>query len=1145
LLDSGATGNFIDTRTAQTAGFRTIAKENPYGLFLVDGDTLGSNDGMVTHETELLSMKVLGGHTEKIMFDLVRMETHKLILGMPWLRLHNPQIDWVRGRITINQCRCRSNRTVPTGIKRIPPQERIFATSQEDNEYHAQDSVSKQIPIAYKEYQSLFREAPLDERALPESKLWDHEIPIEPGKTPPFGPIYQLSEKELGVLKDYIEENLKKGFIRPSNSPAGSPILFVPKKDGTLRLCVDYRKLNNITIKDRYALPLVPELQDRLCEARIFTSLDLRGAYNLIRMKEGEEWKTAFRTKYGLYEYRVMPFGLTNAPATCQRMINDLLREYLDVFVVAYLDDILVYSKTETEHTEHVRKVLGKLQYANLLLKPEKCEFHKTELEFLGYIIGQNGIRMSPKKIQAVRDWPIPGSVKAVQAFLGFANFCRKFIEGYSMITQPLTDLTKKEQAFTWTKEAQKAFETLKEKFTTAPILTIFDPEKAVILETDASDYAIGACLGQHDDQGQTRPVAYYSRKLTSPERNYDVHDKELLAIVEAFKQWRVYLHGTHHRIQVYTDHKNLTAFTTTKILNRRQVRWSEELSEYNFVISYRRGQENGRADALSRREDYDKRVRERPRALLKTTESGLEYNMEILATISTVENDTLAKQIKEAYDKDECAQRILKAPQQDFGQDQQGLLRFKGLVYIPANMRLSFTREQHSLPAHGHQGISRTFDRVSKDYYFPKMRNTVEKVVTECDICNRAKTSRHAPYGLLQPLAVPKKAWTSISMDFITKLPVSKEPMTGTTFDAIWVVVDRLTKYGYFVPYKESSSARELVYMFTRIVISQHGLPEEIISDRDKLFVSKFWKTMMNFMGTHHKTSTAYHPQTDGQTERLNQTLEQYLRCYVNEQQDNWVELLPLAQFAHNSAKNQTTGTSPFFANYGYEPEAYRQPRQDETKAQQAMVLVEKLQGIHHQLARDIEFNNQRMQEYANKHRITEPSMKRGDKVYLLRKNIQTQRPSNKLDFKKVGPFEILEVIGRVNYKLKLPEKSRLHPVFHVSLLEPAKGQTPDAMNTEIQPINEEQEYEVEKILDQRISNGKHEYLVKWKDYEETENSWEPTEHLNCDFLVKQFHRQNPTLEEPARRTKKDLAERQGPEDQSPRRTRKKSRSH
>jgi hypothetical protein len=1111
MIDSGATGNFIDTQVASDNGFKILRKREPYRLSVIDGETIGSNKGMVTHETDALEMKMLKGHVEEIQFDLVAMGTHAVILGMPWLRDHNPQIDWWRERITMNQCQCGSDRMAPSGSRVLPGQEELCATSQEPEDL-AQASVLKKIPAAYKEYEFLFREGPRSE-ALPKPQPWDHEIPIEPGKSPTFGPIYQLSEKELGILKEYIDENLEKGFIRPSTSSAASPILFVPKKDGKLRLCVDYRQLNSITIKDRYALPLINELHDRLRGAKIFTTLDMRGAYNLIRIKEGEEWKTAFRTRYGLFEYRVMPFGLTNAPASCQRMINEQLHEYLDIFVVAYLDDILIFSKTKTEHIEHVKKVLEKLKKAKLLLKPEKCEFHKEELGFLGFIVGQNGIRMDPAKVEAVLSWPEPKTVTEVQAFLGFANFYRRFIEGYSKIAKPLTELTKKDQSFSWDKEAQHAFDTLKGRFTTAPILVTFDPERQIILETDASDFAIGACLGQLDEQGKLRPVAYYSRKLSPAELNYDVHDKELLAIVVAFEQWRVYLEGSKYKVQVWTDHKNLTSFTTTKILNRRQVRWSEGLSAYNFTITYRKGSENARADALSRRKDYTGRPTERPRAILKQNGDNMEYNHELLATIAIVENTELEERIKKAYANDECAKRVLQNTNGDFSIDEQGLIRFKGLVYIPSGIRRILVTEQHALPAHGHQGITKTFERIARSYYFPGLRKQVETVVLECDVCSKSKSSRHAPYGLLKSPPTPDGAWKSIALDFIVKLPLSKEPMTKVKYDSILVITDRLTKYGHFVPYMEASDATELAYTFLKIVICNHGLPEEIISDRDKLFTSKFWTSLMAQLGANHKLSTAYHPQTDGQTERLNQTLEQYLRSYVNHQQDNWVSLLPMAQFAYNSAITETTKVSPFFANHGYDPQAYREPRKDDARAERATLEVTKLKAFQEQLATDIQFLNERSAAYANKNRSMEPPLKRGDKVYLLRKHIKTKRPSDKLDFKKLGPFKVLEEIGTVNFRIQLPKGSKLHPIFHISLLEPARGNAPVALDSELQPEHDADVYDVETILDSRKVNNAVQYLIKWKGYEHTDNTWEPLQHLRCPEKLEEFHRRNPGL--------------------------------
>jgi hypothetical protein len=1112
MIDSGATGNFMTKKVADAKGFAITLKTDPYPLMVVDGEPISTNKGMVTHETVPLEMVMLQGHKETIRFDIVHMDNHACILGVPWLKQHNPYIDWAQEEVSLSYCACERTGTPQRREKLSQGRREVCATSTEPDDL-AQASSPTSIPVEYKEYEQLFREGPKDE-ALPKHQPWDHVIPLVEGKSPPFGPIYQMSADELKLLKEYIDDNLKKGFIRPSKSPAGSPMLWVPKKDGSKRPCVDYRGLNNVTIKDRYALPLINELHDRFQGAKIFTKLDLRGAYNLIRIAEGEEWKTAFRTRYGLFEYQVMPFGLTNAPASMQRLMNDALHEYLDIFTIVYLDDILVYSASKDEHVEHVKLVLEKLKEYHLLLKPEKCEFHKSQVEFLGYIIGTHGIKMDQAKVTAVLEWPTPTTVKEVQAFLGFANFYRRFIAGYSKVAQPLTELTRKDLVFKWTDKAEAAFQELKTKFTEAPILATFDPAKKIILETDSSDFAIGACLNQPDENGKFKPIAYYSRKLSPAELNYDIHDKELLAIVVAFEQWRVYLEGSTHTVQVWTDHKNLIYFTTTKVLNRRQVRWAETLAPYNFVIAYRKGSENARADALSRRTDYVGPKEERPRAILKETDAGIQYN-ELLATISIVEDTELEERLKKAYATDECAKRVLNKVDGDFAIDEQGLIRYKGLVYVPSQMRRPLVQEQHSLPAHGHQGVTRTFERIARHYYFPGLRKQVETVVRECDICSKSKSNRHLPYGQLMSTPVPKGAWKSIALDFIVKLPLSKDPLTGVEYDSILVITERLTKYGKFIPYLEASDAEALAYTFIRVILADHGMPEDIISDRDKLFTSKFWKSLMALLGTNHKLSTAFHPQTDGQTERLNQTLEQYLRSYVNHQQDNWVQILPIAQFAYNSAMAEATKVSPFFANYGYQPEAYRQPRPDQSRAEQAQIVVEQLKSFHEQLATDIQFLNERSAAYANKKRSMEPAFKEGDRVYLLRKHIKTKRPSTKLDFKKLGPFKILNKVSSVNYRLQLPRDSRLHPVFHVSLLEPARGDTPIAENTELQPENEADVYEVETILDRRLVGRREEFLVKWEGYEPTDNSWEPTRNISNE-LLKEYRRRHPPAIDP-----------------------------
>lgn len=1108
---------------AAKTGTTLYAKKEPFPLCAIDGKPVEYNSGVVDQETGRIPL-AMGRHREKLRFDITDTPGSDVVLGLPWLKNANPVIDWRNEKISFSE----SMKSMPlSAVHDALDMIDICAMTAAETRQRIQEEPenvqilwSRQeicaaeptpIPAEYKEFEELFREES-DQEALPEHQSWDHEIKLMEGKEPTKQAIYPLSAEKLEALRTYLEENLRKGFIRESQSPAGYPILFVPKPDGSLRLCVDYRGLNNITIKNSYPLPLISELQDRLQGAQWFTKFDIPAAYNRIRMKHGEEWKTAFRTRFGHYEYLVMPFGLTNAPATFQAFINNVLRQHLDVFVTVYLDDILVYSKTKEEHVKHVRLVLKALQQARLRLKPKKCEFHVQEVQFLGYIITRNGLKMDQSKVTAVTSWPTPTSVKEVQSFLGFANFYRRFINGYSRITTPLTSMTKKDQGFEWTKEANDAFEELKQRFTTQPVLAMFDPEKPITVETDASDAAIGACLSQPDEQGRLHPIAFHSRKFSPAELNYEIHDKELLAIVDAFKQWKVYLEGPKHQVKVYTDHKNLLYFTTTKSLNRRQVRWSEELSSYNFQIIYRKGSENAKADALSRRTDYLKDKPKTIQAILRTdTEGNLEYNRHVIAATLTIENRDFENKVRQALEQDTIAAEIMSDPENHQGfQVYNRLLLFEGLIYVPTKCRQELVDNFHSSQIHGHQGIDKTLERITRTYYFPGIRKYVEEFIRKCDICRRTKHDRHRPYGLMKSPTTPPGAWTSIALDWIVKLPLSEEPVTKVKYDSILVITDRLTKYAYFLPYKETASTEDLAYTFLRNIVANHAMPKEIISDRDKLLKSNFWKSLTTQLGINHKLSTSYHPQTDGQTERLNQTLEQYLRCYINYQQDNWVRLLPVAQLAYNSAKTETTSVSPFFANYGFEPTVRHEPREFGFIAEAATVAVEQLQELHAELQKDIKFLSTRASIYYNRKRARGPTLKEGDKVYLLRRNIKTKRPSDKLDYTKLGPFRIRKVKGPVNYELELPARMRIHPVFHISLLEPADTETPiQDTPPGIDPESQNADYEIERILDDKLIRGKRHYLVKWKGYDDTENTWEPTEHFNSLRVLWQY-RQN-----------------------------------
>ena len=430
----------------------------------------------------------------------------------------------------------------------------------------------------------------------------DHEIHLKEGSQPTFQRYFGTSREEAEAIRAYVQTELDKGYIRESKSPFTAPLLVVKKPGGGIRICVDYRKLNEITTKDRNAPPKISETLSRMNKVRLFSKFDIIAAFNKIRIKEGDEYKTAFSTRFGLFEYLIMPFGLCNAPGTFQRYINQLLRDFLDDFCSAYLDDILVYSENEADHMDHCPKVCERLLEAGLHLDIDKCEFSVKRVSYLGMILSTEGLEMEPSKIKTILDWALPQTVKDIQAFIGFANFYRRFIHRFSQIVRPLIELTRGATGrVELTEESTAAFHQLQKAFTSAPVLAHFNPEARTIIETNASDWVVAGILSQQLE-GVLRPIAYFSMKMKPAELNYPIYDKELMAIIRAFEEWRPELAGTADPIEVFSDHKALEYFMTTKQLNRRQARWAEFLSEFNFVIRYRPGKQGTKPDALTRR---------------------------------------------------------------------------------------------------------------------------------------------------------------------------------------------------------------------------------------------------------------------------------------------------------------------------------------------------------------------------------------------------------------------------------------------------------------------------------------------------------------------------------------------------------------
>ena len=510
LVDSGFDANLMDTGLARRLGLEVRLLSEPLEASALDGRLLSR----VTHHTFPVQLTFPDHHTETICFHLFQSLQHPLILGHPWLTLHNPHMDWASGTVIAWTKEC-SGRCFPTRTSQTLPPPTPQSVLPLDSDY---PDLSK-VPACYHDLKEAFNKARAT--SLPPHREYDCAIDLLPGSAPPRGRLYSLSAPETLAMRDYVTSALAAGLIRPSSSPAGAGFFFVSKKDKTLRPCIDYRGLNDITIKNRYPLPLISSAFDLLQDAKIFTKLDLRNAYHLVRIREGDEWKTAFNTPSGHYEYLVMPFGLTNAPAVFQAMANDVLRDLLNISVFVYLDDILIFSPDEETHRGHVRQVLQRLLDQQLFVKAEKCEFHVSTVSFLGFIVSEGNVRMEPGKVEAVTGWATPSNRKEVQRFLGFANFYRRFIRNFSSVAAPLHALTSSAVRFQWNPAADAAFQRLKGAFTTAPVLTLPDSRQQFVVEVDASDMGIGAILSQRSaGDNKLHPCAFLSRRLSPAERN-------------------------------------------------------------------------------------------------------------------------------------------------------------------------------------------------------------------------------------------------------------------------------------------------------------------------------------------------------------------------------------------------------------------------------------------------------------------------------------------------------------------------------------------------------------------------------------------------------------------------------------------------
>ncbi|KAI3717316.1 hypothetical protein L1987_68865 [Smallanthus sonchifolius] len=846
---------------------------------------------------------------------------------------------------------------------------------------------------------------------VPPEREVEFGIDLIPGAKPVAKAPYRLAPPEMKELMEQLQELLDKGFIRPSVSPWGAPVLFVKKKDGSMRMCMDYRELNKLTVKNRYPLPRIDDLFDQLQGASWFSKIDLKSGYHQLKVKEEDVHKTAFRTRYGHYEFTVMPFGLTNAPAVFMDLMNRVCRPFLDRSVIVFIDDLLIYSRSEGDHACHLREILEVLQKEKLYAKFSKCAFWLREIQFLGHVINERGITVDPSKIMAVKEWSSPKTPSEIRSFLGLAGYYRRFIENFSRIALPMTKLTRKETKFVWSPEQESAFQLLKEKLTKAPVLSLPDGTEDFVVYSDASHSGLGCVLMQRG-----KVIAYASRQLKTHEVNYPTHDLELAAVVFALKIWRHYLYGA--KCTIYTDHKSLKYFFEQKDLNMRQRRWLELVKDYDCEILYHPGKANVVADALSRKSSHSP---------IKVKSFKMTISSSLIDEIREAQVLALGGDLK----KERMVAYIDK-----LGENSMGLKTCFDRIWIPrlSSVLTTILDEAHKSKYSIHRGATKMFYDLRCHFWWPGMRRDVVKYVERCLTCLRVKAEHQKPYGKLQPLEIPLWKWENITMDLITKLPKTRKG-----YDAIWVVVDRLTKSAHFLPIKETYSSDRMAEMYVKEIMSHHGVPVSIISDRDTRFTSRFWKKFHEDMGTRLNLSTAYHPQTDGQSERTIQTLEDMLRACALDFGGSWDDHLPLAEFSYNNSYHSSIGMPPFETLYGRKcrtPVCWGEIGQRELGS---VEVVKETNDSIDQIRARLKAAQDRQKSYAvNRKRAIEFQV--GDFVLLKVspwKGVIRFRKRGKLSPRFIGPFKVIAKVGTVAYRLELPEGlSRLHNTFHVSHL-------------------------------------------------------------------------------------------------------------
>ncbi len=1085
-------------------------------------------------------------------------------------------------------------------------------TENPDETSELQDLASQQLAIKIEALKAEFGDTVFRDK-LPGIRT--HGEPVEavptiPGAKPTVRGTGRYTKHDREELEKQIKGLLADGMIEPSLSPYAAAALLVPKynADGSIkswRMVIDYRMLNNITIKYQFPMPRVDDVLDSLNGAQYFSSCDATWGFWQLRLHPDDIAKTAFRTPSGLYQWRVLPFGLANSPAVFQRTMASFFQvpftnedgttvTALGSFIQVYMDDLLIYSKTPEEHLRHVRFVFETLRANGIYLNPKKCEFNKPEVLFLGHLVSKKGIKPNPEKVAVMQDWPAPKNKQDLYKFLGFANYFRLFIRNYATIASPLYPLTQcktpADFETKWTSIQEACFEALKLALCNAPTLKTPDFDAPFEVIVDASNVAVGAVLTQAG-----RPVAYESKKLSPAEMRWTTTERELFSAVHALRKWQCYLRHPTQQFTLWTDHNPNTFFSSgSRPLTPRQARWQEFLAPFNFQWKYKKGQDNI-ADTLSRPPGVEEAIqlaeclihlnatrrpaqfdcsavtRSQTRSQTRPVESPSPPKRQKTDRVrfttdleSVAEGGTLIVPgpVQSHFDAParltEFERELWDARLSDFFrdtnrdeqwyQDDRALWHnAEGKLVIPdvGDLRTRVIHACHDSVFSGHLGKTKTLNLCRRLFYWPKMAKQIHEYIRTCPTCQSVKPTNQRPAGRIRPLEVPDGKWTDVTVDMVTDLP-----KTIRGFDAILVFVDRLTKMCHIVPTTKTCTSEEFVRLFIDNIVKHHGAPVRLISDRGSIFASNFTHAVTANLNTMQYHSTAFHPQTDGQTERMNRIVEDILRAYVFTKQKEWDITLPMVEFAINNTPSEATGQSPFLLNYGVNPRhpaiaqlvssspdttdlAISNPEVFDVMAvalrnvpdvPAATQFAEDMQAAITHTKVMLQAARSRMQHQEKSRRSEGTLYREGDLVMLSTKHIKLlYKGCPKLMPRFVGPFKVTEVINPVAFRLELPKTFRIHNVFHASLLKPFVSRPGHTSHPPPIIVADDEEYEVELLVNRRLKKartvkaGKHsekkqyfryEYLVRWKGYGPEQDEWITEKELlrHCKALIREF---------------------------------------